>query len=70
VAATRSSEPAARVEGIVAKRLDSVYQPGRRSPDWIKVKIFRTQEVVVGGWKPGQAAAAGHSARYSWGSPT
>jgi bifunctional non-homologous end joining protein LigD len=42
------------LEGIVAKRLDSVYQPGRRSPDWIKVKIFRTQEVVVGGWKPGQ----------------
>jgi bifunctional non-homologous end joining protein LigD len=44
------------LEGIVAKRLDSVYQPGRRSPDWIKVKIFRTQEVVVGGWRPGQGS--------------
>lgn len=42
------------LEGIVAKRLTSVYQPGRRSPDWIKVKTFRTQEVVIGGWKPGQ----------------
>ena len=44
------------LEGIVAKRLDSVYQPGRRSPDWIKVKIFLTQEVVIGGWKPGQGS--------------
>lgn len=44
------------LEGIVAKRLESVYQPGRRSTDWIKVKIFRTQEVVIGGWRPGQGS--------------
>jgi len=47
------------LEGIVAKRLDSPYQPGRRSPDWRKVKNFRRQEVVVGGWKPGEGNRAG-----------
>ncbi|GII54208.1 hypothetical protein Pth03_25970 [Planotetraspora thailandica] len=41
------------LEGVVAKRLDSPYRPGRRSPDWTKVKNFATQEVVIGGWKPG-----------------
>ncbi len=39
-----------RLEGIVAKRLDSVYQPGRRSPDWRKIKLAFGQELVVGGW--------------------
>ncbi|HLX89249.1 MAG TPA: non-homologous end-joining DNA ligase [Acidimicrobiales bacterium] len=43
-----------RLEGVVAKRLGSVYQPGRRSSEWIKVKHTRTQEVVVVGWTPGQ----------------
>jgi len=46
------------LEGIVAKRLDSPYQPGRRSEAWIKVKNLRTQEVVIGGWKPGQGRRA------------
>ncbi len=41
------------LEGVVAKRRASTYQPGRRSPDWIKVKHVRTQEVVVGGWTVG-----------------
>ena len=48
-----------RLEGVVAKRLDSVYTPGRRSPYWIKVKNLRTQEVVVGGWAAGQGRRAG-----------
>ena len=47
------------LEGIVAKRLDSPYQPGRRSPDWRKVKNFHRQEVVVGGWKPGEGNRTG-----------
>lgn len=47
------------LEGVMAKRLDSPYQPGRRSPAWLKVKNIRTQEVVVGGWKPGAGARAG-----------
>ncbi len=42
------------MEGVVAKRLDSTYLPGRRSPAWVKVKNLRTQEVVIGGWKPGE----------------
>lgn len=48
------------LEGIVAKRLDSRYEPGRRSGAWIKVKNVRRQEVVIGGWLPGQGARRGH----------
>ena len=47
------------LEGIVAKRLDSTYRPGRRSRDWLKVKNVRRQEVVIGGWVPGQGRRAG-----------
>ncbi|WP_199512132.1 non-homologous end-joining DNA ligase [Nucisporomicrobium flavum] len=47
------------LEGIVVKRLGSAYQPGRRSPSWIKVPISLTQEVVIVGWKPGQGRRAG-----------
>ena len=46
-------------EGIVAKRRDSVYRPGKRSANWVKVKNFRDLEVIVGGWKPGNGARAG-----------
>jgi bifunctional non-homologous end joining protein LigD len=42
------------LEGIVAKRLDSTYQPARRSPGWVKVKNVRRQEFVIGGWMPGK----------------
>jgi len=42
------------LEGVVAKRLDSSYEPGRRSPSWVKVKNVDRQEVVVGGWMPGE----------------
>ncbi len=41
------------MEGVVAKRLDSTYQPGRRSDAWRKVKTVKGQELVVGGWLPG-----------------
>lgn len=47
------------LEGVVAKRLDSRYRPGRRSPEWVKVKNLRTQEVIVGGWSPGKGRRAG-----------
>jgi bifunctional non-homologous end joining protein LigD len=46
------------LEGVVAKRRASAYRPGARSTDWIKVKAFRTQEVVIGGWLPGQGRLA------------
>ena len=42
------------VEGVVAKRLDGPYEPGRRSSGWIKVKNVHTQDVVIGGWTPGE----------------
>ena len=48
-----------RLEGVVAKRLDSPYRPGGRGPDWRKVKNIRTQSVVVGGWRPGAGRRAG-----------
>jgi bifunctional non-homologous end joining protein LigD len=40
------------LEGVVAKRLDSTYSPGRRSPHWIKVKNKRRVRLVIGGWLP------------------
>ena len=47
------------LEGVVCKRLDSVYIPGRRSAAWVKVKHQRMQEVVVIGWEPGQGRREG-----------
>lgn len=43
-----------RWEGVVAKKRDSTYQPGRRSSSWVKDKIWATQEVVLGGWRQGE----------------
>jgi len=45
------------LEGVVAKRVDSIYEPGVRSPAWLKVKITRRQELVIGGWVPEKGAA-------------
>jgi bifunctional non-homologous end joining protein LigD len=47
-----------RLEGVMAKQRDSEYV-GRRSRAWIKLKLTRTQEVVVAGWRPGQGRRAG-----------
>jgi bifunctional non-homologous end joining protein LigD len=44
------------MEGVVAKRRTSTYQPGRRSGDWIKVKNQHVQEVVIGGYTKGNGA--------------
>ncbi|HET8550625.1 MAG TPA: hypothetical protein VFL57_21590 [Bryobacteraceae bacterium] len=41
------------LEGIVAKRATSVYEPGQRSGAWIKVKVNQRHELVIGGYKPG-----------------
>lgn len=43
-----------RWEGVVAKKWDSTYQPGRRSSSWIKDKNWNTQEIVIGGWRQGE----------------
>jgi bifunctional non-homologous end joining protein LigD len=42
------------LEGIVAKRLDSRYEPGRRTGAWLKIKHTLRQELVIGGWIPGE----------------
>jgi bifunctional non-homologous end joining protein LigD len=47
------------LEGVVAKKTDSTYRPGRRSPAWIKTPLRSNTEVVVGGWVPGAGAASG-----------
>lgn len=49
------------LEGVVAKRLSSTYQPGRRGGDWLKIKHLRTQEVIVVGWTPGQGRRQGRA---------
>ncbi len=48
-----------RLEGIVAKRLHSLYVPGTRSRDWFKIKHRRRQEFVVGGWTRGEGGRSG-----------
>jgi bifunctional non-homologous end joining protein LigD len=45
-------------EGIVAKRLDSPYQPGRRSRAWLKLKAVRSGEFLIGGYTRGNGARA------------
>jgi bifunctional non-homologous end joining protein LigD len=45
------------LEGIVAKLRRSTYEPGRRTPAWLKIKIRPEQELVVGGWTPGEGNA-------------
>jgi bifunctional non-homologous end joining protein LigD len=47
------------LEGVVIKRRSSRYSPGTRNGDWIKVKNFRTQEVVIGGWTEGKGERHG-----------
>ena len=43
----------------MTKRLDSTYQPGRRTDAWRKLKVVQGQEFVVGGWLPGKAGLTG-----------
>ena len=47
------------LEGIVGKRLDSCYHPGRRTGEWVRVRNRPGQELVIGGWTPGEGARAG-----------
>jgi len=58
-AAALAASHAQGLEGVIAKRRDSAYEPGRRSGAWIKVKHIRAQEVVIGGWKAGEGRRAG-----------
>jgi bifunctional non-homologous end joining protein LigD len=47
------------LEGIVAKRVDSPYRPGTRTTAWQKFKLSARQELVVGGWLPGEGRLSG-----------
>jgi bifunctional non-homologous end joining protein LigD len=48
------------LEGMVLKRLGSTYAPGRRTGDWLKVKNTLRQELVIGGWTPGEGRRKQH----------
>ena len=48
-----------QLEGVVAKRRNSIYQPGRRTHTWLKIKLHRVQEVVIGGWREGRGRRGG-----------
>jgi bifunctional non-homologous end joining protein LigD len=58
-AAMLEASRARGLEGILAKRLDSTYTPGRRSGAWVKVKNVRATEVVIGGWLEGEGRRGG-----------
>jgi bifunctional non-homologous end joining protein LigD len=49
-----AASAAQQLEGIVLKRLDSRYAPGKRNGSWLKVKNLGRQEFVIGGWLPGE----------------
>ncbi|BCO82744.1 multifunctional non-homologous end joining protein LigD [Mycobacterium paraintracellulare] len=57
-------------EGVIAKKRDSTYQPGRRSSSWIKDKHWNTQEVVIGGWKAGEGGRSSDIGSLLMGIPT
>jgi DNA ligase D-like protein (predicted ligase) len=40
------------LEGVITKRRDSLYEPGRRSGAWVKMRINKGQELVIGGYVP------------------
>ncbi|MCX4524047.1 ATP-dependent DNA ligase [Streptomyces anulatus] len=49
----------AGLEGLLAKRLTSRYEPGVRSKAWLKIKIHHLADVVIGGWVPGRGRLNG-----------
>lgn len=57
--ATLETARAQGLEGVVVKNPASAYQPGVRSDHWLKVKLTRTQDVVIGGIRPGRGDRAG-----------
>lgn len=59
-----------RLEGVVAKRRDGTYSPGRRSKAWVKLKHHATQEVVIAGWRPGAGRRADGVGSLLMGIPT
>ena len=64
-AATRRED----LEGVVAKRRDSVYRPGTRSRDWVKAAHRRTRRAIVGGWRP-ESSGSGQLGSVLLGAPS
>jgi bifunctional non-homologous end joining protein LigD len=58
-AAILDAARAAGLEGVMVKRRTSTYLQGQRSSDWLKVKIVKMQEVVIGGWTAGEGERRG-----------
>lgn len=57
--ALQQASKAIGLEGIIAKRLDSLYETGKRTGAWVKIKNQRRQELVIAGWAPGQGNRTG-----------
>jgi bifunctional non-homologous end joining protein LigD len=57
-------------EGVIAKKRDSTYQPGRRSASWVKDKYWNTQEIVIGGWRAGEGGRTSGIGSLLMGIPT
>jgi bifunctional non-homologous end joining protein LigD len=60
---------AQRLEGVIAKRLDSPYLPGRRTSGWVKVKNVCSTDAVIGGWLAGEGGRAGQLGALTIGIP-
>jgi bifunctional non-homologous end joining protein LigD len=56
----REASRRAGLEGIMGKKLDSPYEPGRRSGVWVKLKNRMGQELVIGGWLEGEGKRRGY----------
>src|SRR5690606_26913911 len=50
------------LEGIIAKRKDSTYETGRRSPNWLKIKVNKRQEVIIRGYTKNEGTSKPFSA--------
>ncbi|TDV50943.1 DNA ligase D [Actinophytocola oryzae] len=59
-----------QLEGVIAKRRDSRYYPGRRTADWVKITEVLTIEVLIGGWRPGEGRRTGSIGSLMMGVPT
>lgn len=57
--ATLDAARGADLEGVVVKNPSSRYRPGERSTDWLKIKLTHTQDVVIGGIRPGHGGRSG-----------
>src|SRR5256885_9440529 len=56
----RAAGAGAGREGVMAKKLDSKYEPGKRSGAWQKIKNRNRQELVIGGWLDGEGKRRGY----------